>query len=758
MSDYLSQLNDIQRNAVTNIEGPVMVIAGPGSGKTRVLTYRIAHIIESGAAPYSILALTFTNKAAREMKERIEKVVGDKARQVWAGTFHSIFARILRVEANKIGYPSDFTIYDTDDSKSLVSSIIKEMHLNKDSYNVNVVRNRISSAKSNLIPPKAYKDNATLMAEDKVAKRPNFYKVYAEYTKRCKRAGAMDFDDLLYQFYFLLYTNPDQVLEKYRDKFKHVLVDEFQDTNYLQYAIVKKLVNYQGSSKNICIVGDDAQSIYAFRGATIDNILDFEKDYPELKSFKLEQNYRSTSHIVQAANQVINYNSKQLKKKIWSDKGAGQKIKLIKAMTDNEEGKRVADLILEHKTRNHLKNKDIAILYRTNSQSRTFEEALRRYNIPYKVFGGTSFYQRKEIKDTLAYLRVVINPMDEEALKRIINFPRRGIGNSTIEKITNYASEHDKPMWTCLKEVPLGTAATKNINKFVNMMSVFTDKASQSNAYETATYVVKQSGIMNLLKADTTIEGMNRLENLNALMDGIKDFVEDDEVVDDATMPEKTLAAYLQSIALYTDLDSDNNDGDVVTLMTTHAAKGLEFPSVFVVGLEEDLFPSFMSKNDRAGIEEERRLFYVAITRAEELLTLSFAKSRYQYGKMRYNDPSRFLDEIDQQHLDGEVGSKSNSSFGQQEYFRSAPGPAKVSGNFKTPLQRKINLNIDPKSFKPSPGAQIQAGQKVLHLRFGEGKVVSTDGKGDGRVAVIHFSAAGSKRLMLKFAKLQILN
>ncbi len=757
MSDYLSQLNEIQRKAVTQINGPVMVIAGPGSGKTRVLTYRIAHIIQSGIPPYQILALTFTNKAAREMKERIEKVVGANTRNIWAGTFHSIFARILRSEAEKIDYPSDFTIYDTDDSKSLISTIIKGMNLNKEHYNVNVVRNRISSAKSNLIPPRGYKENETLMAEDKMARRPYFHKIYAEYSKRCKRAGAMDFDDLLFQFYFLLHTNPDNVLEKYRDRFKYVLVDEFQDTNYLQYAIIKKLVDFKGSGKNICVVGDDAQSIYAFRGATIENILDFEQDYPDLKTFKLEENYRSTSHIVQAANQVIEYNSKQLKKKIWSHKGEGRKIKLIKAMTEGEEAKRVADSILELKTRNHLHNKDVAILYRTNSQSRTFEESLRNYNIPYKVFGGTSFYQRKEVKDFLAYLRLTINPLDEEALKRIINFPRRGIGNSTLDKITTFASEMDKPVWDSLLDVPLGTAAKKNVGKFVNLMSVFMEKADKTDAYGIASYVAKQSGILNHFKSDTTIEGMNRLENLNALMDGIKDFVENDEVIDDATMPEKTLAAYLQSIALYTDLDSTDSD-DKVTMMTSHAAKGLEFKSVYVVGLEEDLFPSFMSKNDRTAIEEERRLFYVAITRAEEFLTLSFAKSRYQYGKTRYNEPSRFLDEIDEQHLEGDISSTRKFGRDNEIFFsNTTPGPSKVVGNFK-PLQKKPVIDIDPKDFKPSPGSSIEAGQKVLHLRFGTGKVIATDGKGDGRVATIHFHAVGSKRLMLKFAKLQILN
>ncbi len=758
MSDYLSQLNDIQRKAVTTIKGPVMVIAGPGSGKTRVLTFRIAHIINSGVPAYKILALTFTNKAAKEMKERIEKVVGSNTKSIWAGTFHSIFARILRSEAEKIGYPSDFTIYDTDDSKSLVSSIIKSMNLNKEHYNVNVCRNRISSAKSNLIPPKGYVTNETLMAEDKLAKRPYFHKIYAEYTKRCKRAGAMDFDDLLYQFYFLLHSNPEEVLEKYRDRFQYLLVDEFQDTNYLQYAIIRKLVNYKGSENNICVVGDDAQSIYAFRGATIDNILDFEKDYPALQTFKLEENYRSTSHIVQAANQVIEYNSKQLKKKIWSHKGEGQKIKLIKAMTDGEESKRVADYILEQKTRNHLYNKDIAILYRTNSQSRTFEESLRNYNIAYKVFGGTSFYQRKEVKDFLAYLRLTINPKDEEALKRIINFPRRGIGKTTLDKLAAYAVENDISLWESVQVMPISSAARKNLNKFSNMMSVFIEKADKGTAYEIASYVAKQSGVLNHYKSDTTIEGMNRLENLNALMDGIKDFVENDEVLDDATMPEKTLAAYLQSIALYTDLDNEDSD-DTVTLMTTHAAKGLEFKSVFVVGLEEDLFPSFMAKNDRNGIEEERRLFYVAITRAEEFLTLSFAKSRYQYGKMRYNDPSRFLDEIDKSHLEGDISSTRGLDMGNEMFTssHSTPGPSRVSGNFKS-LKKQVVVNIDPKDFKPSPGSSIETGQKVLHMRFGTGKVVSTDGKGDGRVATIHFPAVGAKRLMLKFAKLQILN
>ncbi len=763
MSDYLSQLNDVQRAAVTTLKGPVMVIAGPGSGKTRVLTYRIAHMINTGIPPRSILALTFTNKAAKEMKARIAKVVGAQANTVWAGTFHSIFARILRSEADKIGFPKDFTIYDTDDSKNLLKTIISQLNLDPKVYNPNVIRNRISSAKSNVIPPKAYAQNEQLLTEDRMAKRPYTVKIYEEYVKRCKRSGAMDFDDLLYQFFILLYKNPDQVLEKYRDRFKYVLVDEFQDTNFLQYAIVKKLINYPGSEHNICIVGDDAQSIYAFRGATIDNILDFEKDYSDLKTYKLEQNYRSTGHIVQAANQVIMYNKKQLQKKIWSDKGGGQKIKVLATLSESEEGKKVADLILEQKNRHHLANSDIAILYRTNSQSRVFEEFLRKANIPYKVFGGMSFYQRKEVKDFLAYLRVVVNPVDEEALKRIINYPKRGIGKTTVDKIGKYAAEEGKPMWTVLEEAPVGNAAKKKLADFAAMMRTFAKKAETLDAYDLAIYVAKQSKIKSTLESDKSIEGMGRMENLNALFDGIKDFTEDDEVVDDAIMPEKTLAAYLQSIALYTDLDEKKDDTEYVTLMTTHAAKGLEFPSVFVVGMEEDLFPSFMSKNDAQGVEEERRLFYVAITRAEQYLTLSFAKSRYQYGQTRYPEPSRFLDEISVEHLEGGAIKRSAAStdfrnFESKSSFGSGSGGAKLSGNFKVLKPKARPLAIDPKDFKPSPGDAIQSGQKVLHLKFGEGKVTSVDGTGKGRVATVHFPEAGSKRLMLKFAKLQILN
>ena len=755
MKPYLSALNDVQRIAVTNTEGPVLVVAGPGSGKTRVLTYRIAHLIEEGVAPWEILALTFTNKAAKEMKERIRKVVGDKADQVWAGTFHSIFAKILRVEATKIGYQSNFTIYDSDDSKSLIGAIVKEMNLDKTVYNINTIRARISSAKSNIIPPRLYKENPELMEQDRMAKRPQTHVIYEKYVKRCKRAGAMDFDDLLYQLYVLWYEDPDNVIEKYRKKFKYVLVDEFQDTNYLQYSILKRLVKYQGSPENICAVGDDAQSIYAFRGATIENILDFEKDFKALRTFKLEQNYRSTDHIVQAANEVISYNKKQIQKKIWSDKGTGHKIKVLKAIDHNEEGKRVVDTIVEQKNRQHLKNSEIAVLYRTNSQSRVFEEYLRRYNLTYRVYGGLSFYQRKEIKDLLAYLRLTINPNDEEALRRIINFPKRAIGNTTISKISELAAATDQSMWDCLPIVTVSPKAKNAIQDFVSMMKVFMQKAVTGNAYEVAAYVAKQSKLLDFFKRDTTIEGMNRLENIIALLDGIKDFVENDEEREGETVTDKSLGAYIQNIALLTDFDDESKtSADSITLMSVHSAKGLEFKSVFVVGLEEKLFPSFMSLETADGIDEERRLFYVAITRAELFLTLSFANERYQFGKMRYNAPSRFIEEVSQNHLE--------SSFPMRRATEAtvSNGGAKVIGNFKNPRNTiNTSLKVDPATFKPNASTEIQTGMKVLHLKFGEGKVLSIDGAETNRVATIFFKGVENpqRRIMLKFAKLQIL-
>jgi len=756
MSAYLEDLNEVQRKAVTQTDGPVLVVAGPGSGKTRVLTFRIAHLIEKGVAPWEILALTFTNKAAREMKERISKVVGDRADRVWAGTFHSIFARILRVEAEKIGYPSDFTIYDSDDSKSVINAIIKEMNLNKEDYNTNAVRARISSAKSNVITPKAYAEDEELKKQDRLAKRPHMSKIYSKYVARCKRAGAMDFDDLLFQLLALLMKNPDNVLEKYQQKFRYLLVDEFQDTNYLQYIIIKKLVNYENSPRNICVVGDDAQSIYAFRGATIENILDFEKEYKPfgIQVFKLEQNYRSTDHIVQAANELISKNSRQIPKKIWSDKGVGQKIKLIKAISDAEEGRRVADTILEHKNRFHLANQEIAVLYRTNAQSRIFEEYLRRANIPYKVFGGQSFYQRKEVKDLLAYLRLTVNLKDEEALRRVINFPRRGIGVSTIQKLSAQADAAGLSMWDCLDAVDASARAKKSIAAFRSMISVFHKRAETADAHQLASYIFKQSGLLDLLKKDTTVEGMGRLENVNALLDGIKDFVENDEQLDETVDQNKSLASYLQNIALLTDFDQESNSNDYITLMSVHAAKGLEFKSIFVVGMEEKLFPSGMAMETREGLDEERRLFYVAITRAEQFLTLTYANSRYRYGQMRYNKPSRFLEEIPMGHMESTHSLKRAMS-------ESGNTGAKVIGNFSRRRSRPTAAPaIDPASFKPSPSTDIQAGMKVMHLRFGEGKVLNIDGASDNRVATIFFKGVDNpqRRIMLKFAKLQILD
>jgi len=758
MKSYLQELNDVQRAAVINTDGPVLVIAGPGSGKTRVLTYRIAHLIEEGVAPWEILALTFTNKSAREMKSRIEKVVGNKANRVWAGTFHSIFARILRVEADKIGYASSFTIYDTDDSKSLLNSIIKEMNLDTKVYAANGVRSRISSAKSNLITPKAYKENKELLLQDKMSKRPYIHAIYAKYMERCKKAGAMDFDDLLFQMFRLLHQNPDNVLEKYRKRFKYLLVDEFQDTNYLQYAIIKKFVKYENSSENICVVGDDAQSIYAFRGATIDNILDFEKEFKALKTFKLEQNYRSTDHIVQAANELIRNNQKQIPKKIWSDKGEGQKIQVIQAITDKEEGKRIADVILEQKNRFHIKNNEIAILYRTNSQSRIFEEYLRRYNIGYKVFGGLSFYQRKEVKDLIGYLRLTINKRDEEALKRVLNYPRRGIGKTTIDKISALAGETGKTMWECLQLVKVSARAATAINNFVKAIMNFTRKAEGSNAYEVAIHVAKNSGLIAEMQKDNSLEGLGRIENVNALLDGVKEFVENDEIIDEAIMPDKTLTSYLQNIALHTDMDTQAEETEFVTLMSVHSAKGLEFKSVFVVGLEENLFPSFMSMESKEGLDEERRLFYVAITRAEQYLTLSFARGRYKFGKLRNDKPSRFLNEISPQHFDTSLsvgGSMSLSSSNREERVTSG-----VKGNFKRRgTVASPKFAVDPGTFRPDSPTKVQTGMKVLHLRFGEGRVISIDGAVDNRVATIMFQGIESpeRRIMLKYAKLQIL-
>lgn len=747
---YLNELNDIQRQAVTALEGPVMVIAGPGSGKTRVLTYRIAHLINTGVPPWQILALTFTNKAAKEMKERIEKVVGSGANRIWAGTFHSLFARILRVEAHKIGYPNNFTIYDTDDSKSVINGIIKDLNLDKKAYNNGAVRSRISAAKSNLITPKAYAANEELMALDRMNSRPLIHLIYEKYAAKCLRAGAMDFDDLLLQMFRLLYQNPEGVRDKYQRQFQYVMVDEFQDTNYLQYEIVKLFTEYQGSNNNVCIVGDDAQSIYSFRGATIENILQFENDFPDVQTFKLEQNYRSTHYIVEAANEVINYNKRQIQKKIWTDKAEGDRIKILKAMTETEEGKMIADAIVEQKNRFNIRNSEFAILYRTNSQSRVFEESLRRANIPYRIFGGTSFYSRKEVKDLLAYMRLTVNDKDDEALKRTINYPRRGIGATTVEKISTLANDNDVSMWEVLTQIEFNARSKKTIGEYVALVQSGKKKSESSNAYDTAVFLAKKSGILELLKADNSIEGQGRVDNLNALLDSIKEFVEDDELDEDEVAPKtKSLSEFLQTITLMTDADNDAENQDTVSLMSVHAAKGLEYRSVFVTGLEENLFPSYMSLSSPDQIDEERRLFYVAITRAEEILTLSYANSRYQYGNVRFNDVSRFLEEISDANIDAlqSIKKSSGSTFGQP----------KILGNFKKLGQPPAALAMDPADFVPSPSHTIKEGMKVLHLKFGQGKVQSID---ERDVATIYFDALSDnkeKRIMLKYAKLQIL-
>ncbi len=758
---YLDSLNDVQRKAVMHTDGPVMVIAGPGSGKTRVLTYRVAYLIEQGVIPHHILALTFTNKAAREMKERIASVVGPKGDRVWAGTFHSIFARILRMEAAKIGYPPTFTIYDRDDSKNLVADIIREMRLDSKQYNPSGVLARISSAKSNLITPKMYAKDDDLVLYDRMNKRPQIYEIYDRYYLRCIQAGAMDFDDLLLQMFRLLDENTDHVREKYQRIFQYLLVDEFQDTNYLQYAIIKLLTLYQGSAHNICIVGDDAQSIYSFRGATIENILKFEKDFPEVVIYKLEQNYRSTEHIVQAANKVIQHNNKQIPKEIWTHLGAGQRIRLIKAVSDVEEGRLIASNIIELKNRNHLEHKDIAILYRTNAQSRVFEEQLRKQNLPYRIFGGLSFYQRKEVKDILAYLRLSINEKDDEALKRIINYPKRGIGKATLDQIAERAVAEKVSMWAILNT---GNYASKGkLYVFVQMIEKCRKKAKEANAYDAAVFIARESGIFEELRQDNSIEGIGRLENANALLDGIKEFVENDSADlpdfaedDDPNVIQRanekaldrSLAAYLTNIALLTDLDVKTDElPDYISLMTTHTAKGLEWKSVFVVGLEENLFPSYLSLGSPDQLDEERRLFYVSITRAKQFLTLSYAASRYQFGQFRYNDPSRFLDEIDEEHFDSTVEKRGRPVLPEPKLLMDRPS-----------RKRDYEPRVSPADFKASPTEEIAEGMEVLHIQFGKGRVVSIDGARENRVATIQFDEGedNERRIMLRFAKLQI--
>ncbi|MFN4079766.1 MAG: ATP-dependent helicase [Saprospiraceae bacterium] len=758
---YLDELNEVQRAAVTAPDGPILVIAGPGSGKTRVLTYRIAHLIQRGVAPWEILALTFTNKSAREMQERIEKVVGHRANQVYAGTFHSLFARFLRADAERLGYPAAFSIYDSDDSASLLRAIIKEMNLDPQVYNVSTLRSRISLAKSNLLTPRAYRENAAWMQQDRQAKRPYIADIYERYVARCKRSGAMDFDDLLLLFYTLLRDHPE-VLNKYRQKFQYVHVDEFQDTNFLQYAILRRLLKYPESPANVFCVGDDAQSIYAFRGATIDNILDFEKDFPNIQTYKLEQNYRSTQHIVAAANEIITHNRRQLQKKIWTDRADAHKIKLLRCISDDEEARRVADLILEQKSREHLSNSDIAILYRTNAQSRKFEEHLRRLNLPYRVYGGLSFYQRKEVKDLVAYLRLAVNPQDEEALRRVINYPTRGISPATVDKLSILAGQRAMTMWDAMlsPELNITERARKALSNFRQMVESWRQRLDKTDAYALAKDIYRQSGLQELLKSDNTVEGISRLENAQAVLDAISEFVDNGAVMALQDNDDRTLAAYLQTITLITDADERADDADErITLMSVHAAKGLEFRSVFVTGMEEQLFPSFMSMDSVDGIDEERRLFYVAVTRAKELLTISYAQNRYRFGQMRDANPSRFLNEISADNLDLKGGFGSARLRGDARPTSSEEPRASIRGAFASATRRPAVRTGPDIAVDPSPPELIVAGAAVLHAKFGKGRVIGIEGSGDNKVATIQFDEdeMSERRVVVRFARLQVL-
>lgn len=807
MSNYLDELNIVQRQAVEATEGPVMIIAGAGSGKTRVLTYRIAHIMQKGTDAFNILALTFTNKAAREMKARIAKIVGDKeAKNLWMGTFHSVFAKLLRMESEKLGFPSNFTIYDTDDSKSVIKDILKQMNLDDKVYKPSMVLNRISSAKNKLISPAQYLKNTVITAEDYASKRPMLGEIYLAYQKRNFKTGAMDFDDLLFNTNILLRDFPD-VLLKYQNKFRYILVDEYQDTNFSQYVIIKQLA---ARFQNICVVGDDAQSIYSFRGANIENILNFEKDYPDLQTYKLEQNYRSTQNIVKASSAVIALNIDQLKKNIFTDNEEGEKVKIVRANTDNEEGAKVAKSIYEtHLTKQAL-YKEFAILYRTNAQSRAFEEALRKLNIPYKIYGGISFYQRKEIKDALAYFRLTINHKDDESLKRIINYPARGIGQSTIDKIMLAAIEHDISMWEVITNLTdfnldINKGIIQKLQAFVNMIITFAALLPFKDAYESANHIAVTSGIVKDLYDDKTPEGVSRYENIQELLNGIKDFVEQERTPQEEELKEhiatqversptelfdnpeenkqlKTLDEFMQEITLLTDVDKEGEDeknADKVSLMTIHASKGLEFPYVNIVGLEENLFPSQLSINNRTDLEEERRLFYVAITRAEKRATISYATTRFKFGNIQYCEPSRFIEELDSRYVEYDTpinedrfsddvfsgfrnsyhSTKSSTSLGNKsiQFQKEEPKNIKFSPPKKLiPLAKRMAENNAPRD--NSVNASLRVGNVVQHEKFGIGEIIAIEGVFPNSKAVINFREVGEKNLLLKFARLEVVS
>jgi DNA helicase-2/ATP-dependent DNA helicase PcrA len=782
LEKYLSQLNEAQLEPTIQKEGPMIIIAGAGSGKTRVLTYRIAYLMSEGVDPFNILSLTFTNKAAREMKERIATIVGaSEAKNLWMGTFHSVFAKILRIEADRLGYPSNFTIYDTQDSDRLIASIIKEMNLDKDIYKYKQVRSRISSYKNSLITVRAYYQNPELKEADAMARRPLMGDIYKEYVERCFKAGAMDFDDLLLKTNELLTRFPE-VLAKYQNRFKYILVDEYQDTNHSQYLIVRALSD---KFQNICVVGDDAQSIYAFRGANINNILNFQKDYDDVKVFRLEQNYRSTKNIVNAANSIIDKNQTKLDKVVWTANDEGAKIKVNRSLTDGDEGRYVASTIWENKMEHHLKNSDFAILYRTNAQSRSIEDALRKRDIPYRIYGGLSFYQRKEIKDVLSYLRLIINPADEEALKRVINFPPRGIGQTTVDKLIVSANGYNRTIFEVMKnidktDVKINSGTKTKLQDFVTLIESYQVLNQTADVFELAEHVTRTTGLIKEFNKDGTPEGVAKMENIEELLNGMKDFVEGQKEIADTT---GSLAEFLEDVALATDLDADKGDSNHVALMTIHLAKGLEFPTVFVVGLEEDLFPSAMSMNTRSELEEERRLFYVALTRAEKQAYLTYALSRYRWGKLIDSEPSRFIEEIDEQYLDIVTPLEerrfnpmlSADIFGDVESaainpnkirYKPAKQPDFKKGSTTTKKEPEKFPITTPKNLKKVTAtnantnlfdSKLVVGNIVKHIRFGTGEVMKIEGTGGDVKAEISFQHGGVKKLLLRFAKLEVI-
>lgn len=773
----LAKLNEPQRAAVLQKEGPIIVIAGAGSGKTRVLTYRIANLMREGVDAFHILALTFTNKAANEMKKRITELVGNEGKNLWMGTFHSVFAKLLRVEADKLGYPQNFTIYDTQDSQRLVSAIIKEKDLDKDVYKYKQIHQRISSLKNNLITVRAYFSNPELIEIDAVRRQPRFGEIYQEYVDRCFKAGAMDFDDLLLRTNELLNVYPD-VLAKYQNRFQYILVDEYQDTNHSQYLIVKALAD---RFQNICVVGDDAQSIYAFRGANINNILNFRSDYPNAKEYKLEQNYRSTKNIVEAANSVIEHNKVRLDKVVFTENELGEPIKVHRSATDADEGRFVAGSIFENKMQHQLPNGDFAVLYRTNSQSRAIEDALRKRDIPYRIYGGLSFYQRKEVKDMLAYLRLLVNPNDEEALMRVINFPARGIGDTTMEKITLAANQYKKSVFEVmynlnnLPDLHINKTTKQKLSDFVLMILNLQVLSKELDAYEIAERVVKRTGLLQEYKKDATPEGIAKIENIEELLNGMKDFVKGQEDVADS---KGSLTEYLEDVSLATDMDKDIGDDDRVALMTIHLSKGLEFPYVYIVGMEEDLFPSAKSIQTREELEEERRLFYVALTRAEKQAYLTYAEQRYRFGSSQDTEPSRFIEEIKEAHLkyltpiqsqlnyrykpliDRDIfGEVDKSKLRLQKPISGTPPAKNAPTADELPKLRKLKpINAMPAANNKSLYNELRVGARVQHERFGQGVVIALEGAGNDKKAQVNFDTGGLKNILLRFAKLILID